>query len=330
MQKRYQVFVSSTFADLRDERARVFQALMQMDCIPAGMELFPAMDEEQLKFIKRIIDDCDYYILIIGGRYGSMTADGISYTEMEYDYAVEKGIPVLAFIHGDPGEIKSKYAELDPDARDKLERFRAKVADGRLVKFWKTAEELKAEVVLSLSQTIKTYPGVGWVRGNATPSEELLAELNEVRKDNSELQRRLAALKAESTAPAVDNLAPLDQQVSLALRERHTSRTYVFQSTWGAIFDVIAPRLLGGKADAAVRGDLGEIFGNLAVRGASILDELTFDTVKVQFMALNLVTVRPAATVGGGVAVFWNLTPKGHQLMLASRSVKAVSDATKA
>ncbi|HJV93592.1 MAG TPA: DUF4062 domain-containing protein, partial [Azonexus sp.] len=81
MNKRYQVFVSSTYADLKDERQSVIQALMEMDCIPAGMELFPAADEEQWLFIKKIIDDCDYYLLVIGGRYGSTTSDGISYTE---------------------------------------------------------------------------------------------------------------------------------------------------------------------------------------------------------------------------------------------------------
>ena len=46
MEKRYQIFVSSTFADLQEERQQVIQALMEMDCIPAGMELFPAADEE--------------------------------------------------------------------------------------------------------------------------------------------------------------------------------------------------------------------------------------------------------------------------------------------
>ena len=60
MDKRYQVFVSSTFADLKDERSNVIQTLMEMDCIPAGMELFPALDEEQFEFIKKVIDDSDY------------------------------------------------------------------------------------------------------------------------------------------------------------------------------------------------------------------------------------------------------------------------------
>ena len=66
MDKRYQVFVSSTYSDLKDERSKVIQTLTEQDCIPAGMELFPAADMEQFEFIKRIIDDCDYYILIVG------------------------------------------------------------------------------------------------------------------------------------------------------------------------------------------------------------------------------------------------------------------------
>ena len=98
MDKRYQVFVSSTYKDLIDERRAVINEIMSLDCIPSGMELFPATDEEQFEFIKRIIDDCDYYVLILGGRYGSLAKDGISYTEKEYLYALSKGIHVLAFV----------------------------------------------------------------------------------------------------------------------------------------------------------------------------------------------------------------------------------------
>src|SRR5216683_8241641 len=99
MDKRYQVFVSSTFADLKEERQAVIRTLIEMDCIPAGMELFPAADEEQFTFIKRVIDDCDYYLLIIGGRYGSVDESGISYTEQEYEYAVSRGLKVIALLH---------------------------------------------------------------------------------------------------------------------------------------------------------------------------------------------------------------------------------------
>jgi hypothetical protein len=103
MDKRYQVFVSSTYQDLTNERQEVMQALLELDCIPSGMELFPAATDDQWTLIKRVIDDCDYYIVIVGGRYGSLAPDGISYTELEYRYALERKKPIIAFLHKDPG-----------------------------------------------------------------------------------------------------------------------------------------------------------------------------------------------------------------------------------
>lgn len=91
---------------------------MELECIPAGMEAFPAIDEEQFEFIKRVIDDCDYYLLVIGGRYGSVSEKlGLSYTEMEYDYAVSKGIKVVAFFHKDPDSLPVRKSEQSEDSK---------------------------------------------------------------------------------------------------------------------------------------------------------------------------------------------------------------------
>lgn len=91
MDRRYQVFISSTYMDLVDERREVIQALLEMDCLPAGMEMFPAANDDQWTLIQQVIDESDYYVVIVGGRYGSVAPDGISYTEKEYDYAVSTG-----------------------------------------------------------------------------------------------------------------------------------------------------------------------------------------------------------------------------------------------
>ena len=204
MDKRYQVFVSSTYADLKQERQRVIQALMEMDCIPAGMELFPAADDEQWAFIKRIIDDCDYYLIIIGGRYGSTTPEGISYTEKEFDYALERSLKIVALLHEEPDSIPVNKSDIDPTLRQKLKIFREKVASNRLVKFWKSAEELPGMVALSLSKTIKTYPAVGRVRASSVASEEMLIEINELRKENSELRLSLTDLQSNDVEEIVD------------------------------------------------------------------------------------------------------------------------------
>lgn len=102
------------------------------------MGLFPAADEEQFNFIKRVIDDCDYYLVIIGGRYDSTTSEGISYTEKEFNYAVGLGLKVIALIHENPGAIPFEKSEQVPELQKKLELFRDKVSTGRIVKFSRT------------------------------------------------------------------------------------------------------------------------------------------------------------------------------------------------
>lgn len=156
VERREQVFVSSTYVDLTEERHEVIQTLLEADCIPAGMELFPASDEDRWSLIRRVIDDCDYYIVIVGGRYGSVDpAGGLSYTEMEFDYATERGIPILGFLHGDPGKIEASKSELDVDARTQLEAFREKVAQ-RMVKFWTSPQDLGGAIAKSLIQGART------------------------------------------------------------------------------------------------------------------------------------------------------------------------------
>ena len=98
MEKKYQIFVSSTYEDLTEERSIVMETILKLEQIPIGMEMFNAGDEEQWEIIKRTIDNSDYYLVIIGDRYGSTTDKGLSYTEKEYNYAVESGKPVLTFI----------------------------------------------------------------------------------------------------------------------------------------------------------------------------------------------------------------------------------------
>ncbi len=100
-EKKFQVFVSSTYTDLVEERERIIKAVLEMYHIPIGMEMFSAEDEDQWEIIRRTIEISDYYILILGLRYGSKAEDGVSFTEKEYEYALQKGIPILAFVLDD-------------------------------------------------------------------------------------------------------------------------------------------------------------------------------------------------------------------------------------
>ena len=120
MEKRYQIFISSTFADLEEERKGVMEAIISLNCFPAGMEMFPATDTEQFEYIKTIIDESDYYVLIIAGRYGSVAEDGVSYTEKEFDYAKEKGVPILTFIKKNIEIIPASKTDQDNKKKKKF------------------------------------------------------------------------------------------------------------------------------------------------------------------------------------------------------------------
>jgi hypothetical protein len=333
MDKRYQVFVSSTYADLKEERQKVIQAVIEMNCIPAGMELFPAADEEQLQFIKRVIDDCDYYLLIIGGRYGSTTAEGISYTEKEYDYAVSLGLKVIALIHENPGEIPFNKSEKDPVLRERLEAFRKKVSTGRLVKFWKSVDQLPSLVVTSLAHVMKTSPAVGWIRANKAGSEELLTEINELRKENA----RLLAASAEFR-PTIENLAGLQDEITLYGTYRHSShrdsRSWSTKITWGEIFGYVSPYLIRIPNDEYVKSILASAAfiksGDSAYGDSPTLNDQTFRTVGVQLKALGLVNLQYSQTISGGRDLFWSFTPSGERLMMELRTVKAVKPAKQA
>ncbi|EHL68426.1 DUF4062 domain-containing protein [Cloacibacillus evryensis] len=168
MKKRYQVFVSSTYEDLREERASAIFSLLKLGCIPTGMELFPSANDEVWDVIKQTIDASDYYVLIIAGRYGSISSDGNkSWTEREYDYAQEIGKPTFVFLYKKLDDIKSK----DIDNKEKVLAFREKTRN-RIVPICNNIGHLQSEITTALSNAIANIPGIGWVRADKACSQQ--------------------------------------------------------------------------------------------------------------------------------------------------------------
>lgn len=167
MEKKYQIFISSTYEDLKEERNAAIRAILTMNQFPIGMEMFCAANEEQWKIIKETIDSSDYCILIIGNRYGSIEEKtDISYTEKEFDYAIERGIPVLAYIVDEDVKVQVSMDEIESDVkRSKLANFKEKVKDSkRYVKFWKNKDDLEKLISQSISKHVIGSDRPGWIR----------------------------------------------------------------------------------------------------------------------------------------------------------------------
>lgn len=174
--KKYQVFISSTYEDLKEERAAVCQTLLDLGCIPVGMEQFPASGMSQMDYIKKMLETCDYYILILAGRYGSIDpTDGVGYTEKEYDYAGANRIPVMSFLCDDIGKLPNEKCEKTDAGREALMRFRAKVSTSMMIKKYSSKESLQTVVAISLQQCIRDFPAVGWVRADGIDTDASLA-----------------------------------------------------------------------------------------------------------------------------------------------------------
>jgi hypothetical protein len=202
---KYQVFISSTYSDLEGERDSIIKAILEMYHIPIGMEMFSAEDEDQWEIIRRTIEVSDYYILVLGLRYGSKTSEGISFTQKEYEYALKKKIPVLAF-------VMDEMVSLSKDKRDndltEINAFRELVLkNSKMAQFWSSKEELIKNVSISLMKQIMQKPGIGWVRGDKLGAEEALSkELTSISKENRQLREKISDLELLVTpkTPAIE------------------------------------------------------------------------------------------------------------------------------
>ena len=179
MNKKLQVFVSSTYTDLIEERQAAVEAILDAGHIPAGMELFKG-GKSQMETIRKWIDESDVYMLILGGRYGSIEEEsGLSYTELEYRYAISKKMPVFAIILDD-SFLFTKAASGGKDAifeKDNIVKydFFKNYAKTKIVKFIKNVDQISAVIHGQLNNLLadSDYSLIGWVRSNTITHQEV-------------------------------------------------------------------------------------------------------------------------------------------------------------
>lgn len=330
------VFVSSTFKDLEEERDTASRALMEVDCFPAGMESFPAADIQQFDYIKTVIDICDYYVLIIGGRYGSISEEGVSFTEKEYDYAFSKDIPILAFIHATPEKLRVENSEVTQEARDKLEQFKAKAMKGRLVRKWENKDDLSAKIITSITRTKKLSPAIGWVRGNKTSSIESLEEINELRKQNNTLLQKNEILTkqiegiAKSKMSASSNkLANLESKFVITIANYNSEYTiYPVDKSWKEILTsfsqvVFNPISEYGIRQSIIESCLTELPPKIQEEKSSlVIIDNNFTKIKLQFYALDFISFEDMRDEDGEYYNAWVITDKGKKVILDLIAIK--------
>lgn len=353
--KRYQVFVSSTYIDLVDERREIMQALLELDCIPSGMELFQAADEDSWSLIQSVIDDCDYYIVVVAGRYGTThPKTGISYTEMEYRYALEKQVPIISFLHEDISKLSSVLVDSGDD-KVKLDEF-IKLCQAKQVKYWKNASDLGSVVSRSLVRLTKEKPGIGWVRADTLASDDAREALLRIKEENEKLKSELSNAKSAYQGD-ITKLAQGSDPIDITWHGRYqepVAHGYNYNNkasysingeiTIDALFSRIAPAMVDEITESQLRSRVSvffsEIFENESVeieyrkdknskvnRFYTVLDDISvtdssFQLLKVQLMALNLIERGKKRRPPSDKANYWKITDDGERKMMSLLAIK--------
>ncbi len=349
MDKRYQIFISSTFTDLKEERQAVLTAILELDQMPAGMELFPAGDDSVWQLIKDVIDSSDYYVIIIGGRYGSLDETGLSYTEKEYDHASAQKKPVIPLLHENPDNLRRDRTETDEGAWSRLKAFRAKVEKRHTCVYWKTPEELKAKVIVGLTAAMKRHPGIGWVRADRIPADATLADALTLRSRLAELEAQIAS-DASRPPQGVEDLVQGDEtyRVEYTFTSRDPNDHYPYEgdqrysvvtgASWNEIFAAIAPTMINEAPDDELEISFRSFFGarakrdldaNRTLKNRLLMDFLFSDerieTCIVQFRALGLIQQSVRQRSVKDTRTFWTLTKRGDHLMTQLRAIRRKS-----
>ncbi len=219
MEKKYQFFISSTYEDLKEERLKVRDTILLLGHFPYGMESFNASDNDKWIDIKKRIDECDYYVLILAGMYGSEDPEtNTGYVQKEYEYAIQQKIPVVAFIYSNIKNLPQEKIEQDPKKLKKLNQFRELVINKRMCKLWSSPSELTTHVSTSLVGLMKDNPRRGWIRPDAIS--------NNILKDNSiapEVRISNENFIGSRFSRAIEHLCSSEEVISLGgVYELHT------------------------------------------------------------------------------------------------------------
>lgn len=267
MKKRLQVFISSTYIELIEERQAAVSAVLKSGHIPAGMELFTAGDKSQLDIIKRWIDESDVYMLILGGRYGSVEPEsGISYTELEYDYALEIGKPLFAIVIDD-NVLENKVKEhgtsvIEKERPSELKLFKEKVLTN-MSSFFEDMKDIRLCVMESLPEIASTRDLAGWISGNEIPDTKGLVdeitklnnEVKELTKENLVLAKKVGQHTKITDASEFNELEKILNSVEVKIPPKLVNGKEDVVQTLFTLFTTVQENLVTGITNQAQQED---------------------------------------------------------------------------
>lgn len=343
--KRYQVFISATYMDLREERGMLLQTLPSLGCLPSTFEAHTQSLSTMVN-IRRRIDECDYYLLIVGSRYGSLMPSGVSYTHMEYVYAATKQKPMLVLMHESPETRSTEFQEQSIEGKLKFNDFRKVLQRERdNIVYWRDVKDLHNVLHNAIPALIRKYPTVGWsrvIKGASTGATSTVSN-SALEKECEALKRRVKELEAEKEKWLS---AGVNSPETLAKGEdlfdiQYKCKAYaggncqdVFGKTrlsWNELLVSFGSNLLQAQTEEFMAAKLNERLQKNALaeiqseypKTHAVVDvqitPATFNAIKMQFRVLGYIQ---RVSRENDLKQWWQMTAIGERMLASIMSVR--------
>ncbi|MCK4089303.1 MULTISPECIES: DUF4062 domain-containing protein [Acinetobacter] len=324
LDKRYQVFISTSGSDMQPERIVLAQTLVGMGFFSWGLEQRTPLTTA---FARRQIDDCDYVVILLGSQYGEQSVSGVGYMHLEYIYAVSKQKPIIVFMHEQPEARAQELHDQKPELREKFKDFRKQLQqDMDQVFSYRTLRDLEMAVRLNMPQMLERYPVVGWVRPQNT--QRLQDEIDQ-------LKEKIAQLETEMGTREHDPLLDLPK---VGPREIYTFeyRLHAYQDgnfkelklqrklSWAQLLAVLGNTFKSPTPEEYFSKSLNEYLNDTGLSEARLEMPRAHAVARSQINIRALHNIKLQMRQNGWIMpsgrddrqrMLWKLTPKGQKLI---------------
>ena len=329
VEKRYQVFISTTYPDMQSARQALMLPLLDLGMAPMSMDLHSAETNNLMPVVQRMIDDCDYFVILLGGRYGTLSPLGLSYTHREYIFAATKRKPIVTFIHDQPFNLPAQAREDSREGQVRRDDF-ARLLENKTLAFrWRDERELSEQVAKVMPDVMRQHPAAGWVKSGSV-EKSAGGETERLRRRVAELEKEREEWLSGQRTPA-RHLARGSDRVTLDyscnVYEGGDCKVAMAscELDWNRVFACVAPLMLNPVSepvmqkaleDYIARKALDDVLADFpkahAVRNV-VLAGHAFNQIKVHLRALGLIN-KTSDNDSRGMPL-WRLTAQGDTAM---------------
>ena len=325
--KRFQVFISTTYPDMQGARQALMPALLDLGLVPVGMDLHGADGAALMPVVQRLIDDSDYFVILLGGRYGALSPLGLSYTHREYIFAATKRKPVVALIHDQPHTLPEDGREPNREGQVRRDDFARLLRTKALCHHWHDENDLRALVARVMPEVMRDHPAAGWVRAGQAADDD---QNERLRQRIAELEKEREGLLGGLRAP-VRGLArgsdPVPPEYSCNVYEGGDCKITLTrcQLDWDRVFACVAPMMLNPASETVMQKGLEDYIARQALDDVRrefprahavrnvVLAGHAFNQIKVHLRALGLIAKSLEKDSRG--MPLWQLTAQGDATM---------------